>query len=217
MSMTQLSQFLQQASLGMILLGLVLSELGLPLPETVFVVAAGVVSQQSGLGLVVPVVSSCTAVLAGDLLLYALARRYGPAAAKRRPLSLLLTDRAVARIDGLFQRHGAMAIFTARFVTGLRGAAFALAGMRQLPLLQFLVWDGLAIVVTVPVFAGLGFVFSNRLDRLATGVNVANRWMLGLLVCIVAVYVSAALVRRRREEGGVRRGPNGGSPTGPSG
>ncbi|HEY5960747.1 MAG TPA: VTT domain-containing protein [Polyangiaceae bacterium] len=201
MGPSELSRHLQHASLGMILGGLLLSELGLPLPETVFVVAAGVVTEQSGMGMGFAIVATCTTVILGDLLLYLLARRYGPAASKHVPLSFILTERVVTRIDELFQRHGAMAIFTSRFITGLRGAAFALAGMRRLPLLRFLLWDGLAVLLTVPVFAVIGYVFSTSMDALAAKVELANRWLLGMLVGSVAGYVGVTLIRRRRRDG----------------
>jgi membrane protein DedA with SNARE-associated domain len=199
--MSTLEGILSQASLWLILLGLVLSELGLPLPETVFVVAAGVVSQRAGLTIYVPIVSCCVAVLLGDLLLFLLARAIGPSAFSRRPLRWLFSPGATERIDALFARHGSMAIFAARFISGVRGATFVLVGMRQMPLRRFMLWDGLAILATVPVFAVLGWVFSTSVSLLRVHVAEANRWLLlGLLVVVIG-YVAVVAIRWRRRRG----------------
>lgn len=187
-SMSHLGSYLNQVSLWLILLGLTLTELGLPLPETVFVVATGVAAQQRGLGIVVAVASSCLAVLLGDILLYQLARRYGAPAFKRWPLCLVLPTRVLPRIDALIERHGAMAVFVARFLTGVRGAMFVLVGMRRMPFSRFLLWDGLAVLVTVPVFAVLGFVCATNVPLLEAHVDRANGYMLALLAAVVLAY-----------------------------
>lgn len=196
--MSQLGNYLSQNSLWFILLGLVLSELGLPLPETVFVVAAGVVSQQHGLGLALPVVACTLAVLLGDLTLFLLARRFGTSAFKRWPLRLLVPERAYPRIDALLSRHGPMAVFVARFLAGVRGATFALAGMRGMPLGRFLLWDGLAILLTVPIFAVLGFMFSSSAGALRAQVEQVNFILLGLLAVVVVGYAAHVISRSRR-------------------
>jgi membrane protein DedA with SNARE-associated domain len=193
--MSNFGSYLSQASLWLILFGLALTELGLPLPETVFVVAAGVVSQHGGFAIHVPIVSCCVAVLVGDLLLFYLARTIGSRALQCRPLCWLLPARATPRIDALFARHGSMAIFAARFVSGVRAATFVLAGMRGMPVRQFLLWDGLAILATVPVFAALGWVFATSVTALNAQVELANRLLLAVLALVVVGYASVVLVR----------------------
>lgn len=195
--MSELDAYLRGASLGLILFGLLLSQLGLPLPETVFVIAAGVVCERAGLSVLVPIWSTCLAVMAGDALLYGLARAIGLEVLQRRPLCWFIPGRARPRVDELFERHGAMTIFVARFITGIRLVAFALAGMRKMPLLRFMLWDGLAILVTVPIFAALGFAFAASSARLNQHVTEANLLIITVLVLCVAGYASVVAWRRR--------------------
>ncbi len=210
--MSDLGGYLSDTSLGLILLGLALSELGLPLPEPAFVIAAGVVSQRAGLALYVPIGCSCLAVLLGDLLLYALARVIGPGVLARRPLCWLVSVRVQPRIDALFERHGSMTIFVARFITGVRLAAFVLAGMRKTSLWRFVLWDGLAILLTVPIFAALGFIFATSAEALEQHVTQTNYFILAALVLAVAGYVAVVVLRRRgkRAEGSAVAGNGGG-------
>jgi membrane protein DedA with SNARE-associated domain len=198
MTMWDLPSELFHRPLGMILLGLAVTQLGLPLPETVFIVAAGVVSERDGLPVALPIVACSVAVLLGDLALFFLARYLGPPAFRRRPLRWLLPSPALPRIDALFARHGSMAIFVARFVSGVRAATFVLAGMRGVRVARFVIWDGLAVLVTVPVFALLGFYFSARLDELALQIRHANYAIVALLLGVLVTYWLATMLRRRR-------------------
>ena len=195
--MSDLGSYLSDTPLGLILLGLALSELGLPLPEPAFVLAAGVVSQRGGLALYVPIGGSCLAVLLGDLLLYALARIIGPSVLTRKPLCWLVRVGVQPRIDALFERHGSMTIFVARFITGVRLAAFVLAGMRKMSMWRFVLWDGLAILLTVPIFAALGFIFATSAEALEEHVKQANYLILAALVLAVAGYVAVVVLQRR--------------------
>ncbi len=198
MTMWDLPAKIPATSLGLVLLGLAVTQLGLPLPEPVLIVAAGVLSEREGLPVALPIVACSLAVLVGDLALFFLSRYLGPPAFRRRPLRWLLPPAALPRIDALFERHGSMAIFVARFLTGVRVATFVLAGMRGVRVARFVVWDGLAVLVTVPVFAVLGFYGSASADELSLRIRHANYAIVALLLGVVAAYWLVVILRRRR-------------------
>jgi membrane protein DedA with SNARE-associated domain len=197
--MATLGGNLNEASLGIILLCLVITGLGLPFPEIMFIAAAGVVSERSGLSVAFPIVSCSIAVLLGDLALFYLARYLGPAAVRRRPLRWLLPPKIRPRIDALFARHGSMAIFVARHLAGVRAATYALAGMHRMRLAQFVVWDVLAILVSVPVFASLGFYFSTRVDQLEGHIHHAHLVIAAVVAACLLAYLVHYWLRKRRE------------------
>ena len=197
--MQSLGGSLSELSLWLILAGLALTQLGIPVPETVFEVAAGIVAQRGGLQVAIPVVTCCIAVLVGDLMLFYLARLFGTRAFERRPLRWLLPPRALPRIDALFAKHGSLTIFVARFINGVRAAAFVLAGMRRMPLRQFIIWDGAAILVTVPPFAAIGFLFADNVCALQAHAQRMNLYLLTGLGVAIAGYVTFAWVRWRRQ------------------
>jgi membrane protein DedA with SNARE-associated domain len=196
--MFKLGNYLSHESIWLILIGLAVSELGLPFPETVFEVTAGVVFERRGFPIEVPILACFAAVFVGDVALFCLARNLGPRALQRWPLRWLLPDRIYPRIDAMLVRHGSMAIFTARFISGIRAATCVLAGMRQVPLRQFLLWNGLGILVTVPIFAAIGWAFSTNIDVLEAHVKQANHLLLAFLLIAVASYVTINVIRWRR-------------------
>lgn len=197
-AMDPLGLSLVEASLGLILLGLALTQLGLPVPETPFIIAAGVVSQRMRLCLAWPIMACCLAVGLGDLALYYLAYTLGPAAFRRRPLCWLLPPAAQTRVDELFEKRGALTLFVARFISGVRICVFVLAGFRRVPLWRFLLGDGLAIALTVPVFATLGYWFANSVGELSGHVEQANRWLVAVCVLVCSAYLGTAVLLARR-------------------
>ncbi|MFC1642214.1 DedA family protein [Myxococcota bacterium] len=192
---------LAHASLALILFGLAITGLGLPIPEMVFILAAGVVSQRTGLSIVFPVAGCSLAVLVGDLALFYLARLLGPPAFRHRPLRWILPHRIRPRIDSLFARHGSMAIFVARHLTGVRAATYALAGMHGVPVGKFVLWDSLAISVSVPIYAVFGYMFSTRLDELEGQIRKAHYVVAGAVVVVAVGYAARTWLHRARNSG----------------
>jgi membrane protein DedA with SNARE-associated domain len=119
---------------------------GLPIPgETALILAGGLAaSGRLSLALVVAVASA--AAVLGDNLGYWLGRRGGR--------SLLLRDghgarhrrAGVARADRFFARHGAGAVFLARWVVGVRYLAALLAGATRMHYRSFLVANALGAI-----------------------------------------------------------------------
>jgi membrane protein DedA with SNARE-associated domain len=91
-----------------------------------------------------------------------------------------------------------MAIFVARFLTGVRVATFVLAGTRGVRVGRFVMWDGLAVLATVPVFAVLGFYCSARADELRLRIWHANYAIVALLLGVLVAYWLVTVLRRRR-------------------
>jgi len=109
--------------------------------ETALIVAAALAGQ-GRLSLPVVIGVAAGAAIVGDNAGYLLGRRGLPpllagrrAAGRRR--------RLVARGDEFFQRRGAAAVFSERWLPELRVAAAWLAGGSRMPWRRFLVWNAL--------------------------------------------------------------------------
>jgi len=53
------------------------------------------------------------------------------------------------RVSALFAKHGVRAVFFGCHLAGARALLFVFAGIEEMPLRQFVVWDGLAALVTI--------------------------------------------------------------------
>ena len=104
-----------------------------------------------------------------------------------------IQDATVARGESLFARYGAVTIFFARFVFGLRIIAGPLAGVLRMPWRKFGIFNFLGAGVWVTVISGAGYLFGQHWHRLE---RIIRRF--DLAVAIVAVLVLAFLWWRNR-------------------
>ena len=196
------AELLAHGSLVLVFAWLVLGGLGLPLPEDAALVAAGALVYH-GVSAVLALAIAFAGVLAGDVILFVLARRLGPAAYARPLFRRLLPPRRRQRIEDLYRRRGGWVVFLARHVAGIRAATFAL-GIHGMRLRRFVAWDALGACTSVPLYTGLGYAGALHVERVRAGVATAEHYLLlALIVVAIGVLSVRAVTRRlRRARGG---------------
>lgn len=178
---------------------LCLGGVGLPLPEEVPIVTAGVLAHHGVVRWWLALATCIAGVLTGDLVLYWTGRRWGD-----RVLDLPLVARFldVKRRDSLeasYRRNGMLIVFAARHVMGLRAAAFVTAGIVRLPFWKFIVADGSAIAYGVPLNFAIAYFFTAHLRVILADVRRVESWLALVLLAGGAAWISVTLWRRSRQ------------------
>jgi len=110
-----------------------LGNLGVPVPEESILVLAGYLVWQGDLRLPLVLLVGILSAVAGDNLGYWIGRRYGQAAITRYGRWVLLTPARLDATRRFVTRYGAVGVFAARFIAGLRFLAGPVAGSTGLP------------------------------------------------------------------------------------
>lgn len=170
---------------------LILCGFGLPVPEDITLVSGGVIS---GLHLANPhwmCVVGLAGVLIGDSTMFLAGRIFGYRIQKIRTFRKILSPRRFSQIQRKFKKYGLGLLFVARFLPGLRSPIFLVAGMsRRISYLTFILMDGLAALISVPVWVYLGYFFADNLDLLMEYVGDVQKAIylgLGLIALIVLI------------------------------
>ena len=95
----------------------------------------------------------------------------------------------------------------ARFLPGLRAPTYFTVGHSRVPYWEFLAFDGLAALVSAPLWVCLGFWFGDDIERAARAGSEFGSYILGAVVLLVVVFVARALLRRRRAAAAKPAGP----------
>lgn len=180
---------------GMIVVGSV----GVPLPEDVPLIAAGVLAAHGGPNLVLASAFCLGVILARDYAFFWLGRRYGLRLLQTRWGRRLVPADLVERMTERIQAHGVKIVAGGRFAIGVRTAIFFAAGVAAVPSRRFLLADGLAALISVPLWVGLGWIFAENLATLEPIVRDA-RLATGLGLALVLGYFVARWWRRRQAE-----------------
>jgi membrane protein DedA with SNARE-associated domain/rhodanese-related sulfurtransferase len=189
--MNETVQFIAQHGYWLLIAAVLGKQACLPIPTTLFVLAAGALAHSGRLSLYFVIGLSVMTFLLADLAWYEAGRRSG-----ERVLHFVYgfsrdPEASVKRATAAFASHGLKTLLVSKFVFGLDAIAAPLAGTAAVPRLQFLVFDAFGATIWTTCFAVSGYIFSGQLDSVAAHI-VRTGAIVGLTVilgsCLYLVY-----------------------------
>ena len=160
-----LEAFFTQYGYAAVFFVLVACGFGVPIPEDVTLVAGGVISGLGYANVHIMVAVGMLGVLVGDGLMFTAGRVFGHRILKARFVARVMTPKRYAQVQEKFDKYGNRVLFVARFLPGLRTPIFITAGIsRKVSYLRFLMMDGLAALISVPVWVYLGAYGAENTD-----------------------------------------------------
>lgn len=196
---------------------LLLCGFGFPLPEDVILVTGGVLAWLSSPldapsvralvadpGLHTMVAIGLAGILAGDSVIYWMGRRLGVRVAEFRLLRRLVPPEKLEEVEKRLRRRGKIVVVVARYLPGLRAPTYFTVGHSRMPYWQFLLFDGLAALVSAPLWVGLGFWFGDDIERAAREASRFGHYILLAVAVVVAGLGFRWLQRRRAAQAAAR-------------
>ncbi len=196
---------------------LVLCGFGFPLPEDVILVTGGVLAWLASPvesvtwrtlladpGLHAMMLVGLVGILAGDSVIYWAGRRLGARIAEFRLLRRLVPPEKLEQVEKLLRRRGNIVVVIARYLPGLRAPTYFTVGHSHLPYWEFLLFDGLAALISAPLWVAIGFWFGDDIERAAREASRFGHYILMAVAGVVAVLVFRWLQRRRAGQAAAR-------------
>ena len=168
---------------------LLLENMGLPVPgETTLLFGGFLASTEHQLRLPFIIVFGTLAATAGDNAGYAVGH-FGGRRLVENYLHLLHISRArVEQGERFFAQHGALTVYLARFIAGLRIVAGPLAGTLRMPWTEFLLFNFLGAASWVTIIACVGYFFGGQVDYLVRTMSHVNLVIGGLVLLGAALW-----------------------------
>jgi membrane protein DedA with SNARE-associated domain len=177
---------------------LLLENAGIPVPgETILLLASFLAYSEHDLRLSGIIVVGTICATLGDNLGFALGYYGGRPLLGRYQSVFRIQKSTLERGERLFARYGALTIFVARFVFGMRIIAGPLAGVLRMPWKRFLLFNFLGAAVWVSVISSVGYFFGRHWDRLEREMKNFD-----LVIAIVVILIAALLWWRNRRASG---------------
>jgi membrane protein DedA with SNARE-associated domain len=169
---------------------------GVPLPgETVLVAAAIYAATAHQLNIWSVVGAGITGAILGNIIAFAIGRRYGYWLLLRYGSYLRLDESRIKIGQYLFLRYGSKVVFFARFVPLLRSIAGVLAGANRMPWPRFMMANVAGAVAWVGIDCFGAYLLGEEITRLAAPVGIA----LALVVVLILVAVGVVIVRHEQQ------------------
>ncbi|WP_233231322.1 DedA family protein [Silvanigrella aquatica] len=187
---------------------LLLCGFGLPIPEDITLVAGGVISSMacSVGGTFIEGFQGCqevhymlavamAGVLLGDSTMFFLGRIFGEKLLKIKFFAKIVTPERYQWVQDKFAKYGIWLIFAARFMPGLRSPIFVITGItRKVSYIKFLMTDGIAALISVPVWIYLGFWGERQLSDLNLLDHYVKKGQYGVLTIIGITIVTLLVI-----------------------
>ena len=176
---------------------LVACGLGVPLPEDISLILGGYLVYKGVANLWVMVATGFLGILVGDSLIYLAGRRVGRRVRTGHGwLARVVTPPRRILVEGLFAKHGEKIVIAARFMPGVRAVTYFTAGSAGMPYARFICFDGLAALLSAPLFVLLGYRFGKHIQHV---IELMKRYQLIAVGLLLGTVLLWAAVRRWRE------------------
>lgn len=176
---------------GAVFLVLLACGLGVPLPEDISLILGGFLAHKGAANLPVMMAVGFAGILAGDSLIFHFGRKLGSKVGRKSGggfFARIITPEKRAKVEGLFEKHGHKVVMIARFMPGVRAVTYFTAGSVGMPYWRFILWDGLAALLSAPLFVFLGFHFGGELDFVIDKLKDGQFVVMGAILVIGAGY-----------------------------
>ena len=173
-----------------IIVVLALAGAGLPVPEEIPIITAGVLSSPAA-GRLDPWLAflSCLfGALLGDFVMYWIGRLLGETYMRRHPLfARVMHEEREKQMETLIRNHGIKVFLLARFLVGVRSPIFLAAGVMRMTFRRFAAVDAFCGTIVVGVVFWLSHFFGGRIGLLL------REWELALTVVFLLIGMFGAV------------------------
>ncbi len=171
-----------------------LSNVVIPVPEEVVLLAFGYLAGTGHINffILLPIVIS--GLLVSDIGMYLLARKGSRIVTWF--YEKFFSKRLTQKNDQWFTDHMNKIIFFSRFLVQLRFIGPFLAGQKKIPFRRFVAYDLAAILIYVPLYTLLGLFFHRRVQAIIDNVGVVRNIALVIIGLFIVFVLSRKYIRK---------------------
>lgn len=177
---------------------LLLCGFGLPIPEDITLITGGLMAYYGKADVFVMIGVGLAGVMIGDGAMFQLGKRFGTRVFEWKWMAKILHAERLEMVKDKLKNHGYKVIFSARFMPGVRSLVFLSSGALDIPFRIFLLFDGMAALISVPAIVYSCYFFGNQINK-AVGIikNVEHGILIVIGLGILYFLVKYILKRRR--------------------
>lgn len=176
---------------------LILTGCGMPIPEEVAFVVAGVLSAEGHLHWPTALAACLVGAILGDSVMYWIGRRWGDSLLSAHPrLSWMLQAKREKQFEEAVEQHAFKVMFLSRFLVGIRGPVYVAAGAAHVPYRRFLMYDLICASLVVTTFFFLAYWFGDNVINWIRDAEVTATIAAALIVAGVGLFL---YVRSRKK------------------
>ncbi len=179
--------------------------LGVPIPEDITLLLMGYMtyhampdgSPRPHASVTLAVLVGLAGVMIGDGFIFYMGHRFGVKLLDKWPFSRMLGGGRLERARRFINKNGPKVLFSARFMPGLRSVVFFTSATLAIPYRRFLIYDGLAALLSVPALVLAAWYWGEQFDRVVAKARQAEHGILAIILVAAVVLVVKHLIEKR--------------------
>jgi len=189
-----LADFFSRYGYWVIFFGVMLENAGIPLPGETILLFAGFLAYHEKMDLLPAILVAIAGATCGDSMGFLVGHYGGRPFVDKVLRKFSIVAKSFDRAQSLFLRYGQWAVFSGRFIAGLRVFAGILAGLFRMPYRRFLFFNFTGAVAWSIAITYVGFMFGNSWQLVQQHLKKVDEIVLigvvlGILAGVIAYYV----------------------------
>lgn len=179
---------------------LLLCGFGLPIPEDITLIAGGLMAYYKKADVYVMVAVGLAGVMLGDGAMFQLGKRFGYRVFEWKWMAKIMHAERLESVKDKLKNHGYKVIFSARFMPGVRSLVFLSSGALGIPFRVFLLFDGLAAIISVPAIVLSCYFFGNQINKAVGVIKNVEHGVIAVIGIAIVYFVVKHILKKRREK-----------------
>lgn len=200
-SLETIQEIAHQYGYWAVFLGILLENLGLPLPGETVTLVGGFLAGSGELNYWFVLASAAGGAILGGICGYWIGRYGGLPLLIKVGKFFGINEERLEKVQTEFSQNASKAVFVGRFIALLRVVASPLAGIAQMPFLKFMVYNVAGAVTWASVMVSLSF-FAGNLIPLEELITWIAKFGVAALLLVIAWLVVPIWLESRQVKGG---------------
>lgn len=196
--MSNSAELIHRYGLVFVFGNVLVEQLGLPIPATPVLLLAGAASARGEISFIAALLFAFAASIIADSLWYEIGRKKGGIVLSIACRISLNPDSCVRQTESFLARWGFPSLLIAKFIPGFSMVAPPTVGSMRKPRSLFWLFNGLGIILWVGCALIVGFVFSDAIERILSGMARLGQLAAILIVMVFILFVLVKYIQRRR-------------------
>jgi membrane protein DedA with SNARE-associated domain len=193
-----LSGFFSTYGYWVVFLGVMLENAGIPVPGETVLLFAGFLAYHGKIELIPSILVAIAGATLGDSMGFLIGHFGGRPFVDRFIRRFPVVRKSFDQSQTLFLKYGQWAVFTGRFIAGLRMFAGILAGLFRMPYRRFLIFNFSGAAVWAIAITCVGFLFGNSWDLVQQHFLEFNEIIMGAILLAVLIGVASYYLKKKR-------------------
>ena len=193
-----LSDFFSRYGYWVVFFGVMLENAGIPIPGETVLLFAGFLAYHGKIELLPAILVAIAGATLGDSMGFVFGRYGGRPFVNRFIRRFPLVRKSFDHSQELFLKYGQWAVFTGRFITGLRMFAGIIAGLFRMRYRRFLFFNFTGATVWAIAIIYVGFLFGNSWQLVEQHLVEVNEIALAAVGIAVLIGVASYYFKKKR-------------------